>query len=99
MPATDLSLFFDPGDGLTVTGVIAASGITAEGYFDADIIEFNLDDTGPAQERYTFVCEVFGSWASVVGKLMTINGSGSYRITKATPDGTGLLTLYLFCEV
>lgn len=97
MPATDIALFFDPSDGLTVTGVIAASGITTEGYFDADIIEFNID-SGPADERYTFVCAAFENWANVFGQSMTINGTGIYKIIKATPDGTGLLTLSLFCE-
>ena len=98
MQANDIEAFFDPSDGMTVPGVIAGTVIAIDGYLDAFIIDFNLDDSGPSDERYTFICAMFDEWSSVVGKFMTVSGAGNYRITKSEPDGTGLLTLHLFCE-
>lgn len=99
MPANDLDAFFDHDDGMTTTGEIIGAGIVMEGYLDAYIVDFNLDDSGPSDERYTFVCKILDDFAGTVGKSMTVGGTGKYRITKAEPDGTGLLILHLYCEV
>lgn len=93
----DIAQFFNASDGFTKTGEIAALGLDLVGYFDADAIEYNLDDTGPAAERYTFVCEVFSEWRAAVGQTLTID-QDNYRITNSVADGTGILTLSLFSE-
>lgn len=91
----DLTPFFNTGDGLTTSAVL--NGETLVGYFDNADISFYLDDEGPAEEKYTFVTQSFTNWSQSVGSSLTI-GSDSYRITRAAPDGTGLLVLNLYAE-
>lgn len=91
----DDSVFFNSADGLTVTAEISSLSVTLVGYLDQDLTDFNLDNTGPSQERYLFVCQVFSDWRSAVGKTLTI-GTTSYTVTNSVADGTGLLTLSLY---
>ena len=93
----DDSVFFNSDDGMTVSGTIADLDITTDGYLDQDLTDFNLDNTGPSQERYLFVCQVFSTWRSAVGKTLVI-GTTSYTIINSVADGTGLLTLSLYAE-
>lgn len=92
-----LSEFFDSGDGLTLSASISSLSWSGEGMLDLDQTDFNLDNSGPSQERYEFVTQVFDSWRSAVGETLLI-GSDSYTVTAAEPDATGLLTLRLFME-
>lgn len=91
----DTSVFFKPEDGFTVKGTISTLNVTVNGLFDQDLTDFNLDNSGPSQEKYLFVCQEFTDWRSAVGKTMTI-GTASYTITNSVSDGTGLLTLSLY---
>lgn len=93
----DTTVFFNADDGMTVTGAIDTLSISTEGYFDQDLTEFNLDNSGPSQERYLFVCQTFSTWRTAVGETLTIS-STDYTITNASADGTGLLTLSLYSE-
>lgn len=93
----DTAVFFDPTDGMTVSARITSLSLSMEGYFDQDLTEFNLDNSGPSQERYLFVCEVFTTWRTAVGETLVID-STNYKITSAAADGTGLVTLSLYAE-
>lgn len=93
----DAEIFLRASDDFTVTASIADLSWTGQGMLDIDQTDFYLDNSGPSEERYEFVTQVFDSWRSSVGQTLTI-GSDSYQVTNATADATGLLTLKLYME-
>ena len=95
--ADDLDAFFNPADGLTTAATIPGLGLNLIGYLSAAGMAYNLDDSGPAVEEYLFECKSFGTFPETVGQTLLIDSS-TYSVTKATPDGAGLLALSLFAE-
>jgi len=90
----ELSEFFNDSDGMTLRGSLHNAGIDLNGYFDNVETEFYLNHSqGPINAQ--FVCEDYTGSAGAVGDIISINNI-SYRVIKAEPDGTGILTLYLF---
>mgnify|MGYP000445186190 CR=1 FL=1 len=84
--------FFNPDDGLTVTGRFVPSGREIQGYFDiteTDLLE-DQDDIETAQ----FVCPRKPWLAAEQGQILELP-LGKYRINKVKPDGTGLALLTL----
>lgn len=93
----DADIFLRASDDFTVSASIESLSWSGEGMLDLDQTDFNLDNSGPSQERYEFVTQVFDSWRSSVGETLLI-GSDSYTVTAAESDATGLLTLRLYME-
>lgn len=93
----DAAIFLRASDGFTATGSIAALSWSGEGMLDSSQTDFAIDNTGPMQESYEFVTQVFDSWRSSIGEVLVI-GSDNYRVTNAVADATGLLTLSLYME-
>lgn len=92
----DNSVFFDATSDLTTSAVLTIDNEILVGYFDILDADFFVDDAEAGVDAQ-FLCEDWAGRPQVVGKSLEVSGT-AYRINKATPDGTGLVTLKLMKE-
>ncbi len=91
----DFAAFFsieEFADSATLGGKPVA-GVLESGFEDATLAGFGVAGTSP---RFTLSASSVPAKPEGLSLVVTSgNGAGSYRVTNAYPDGTGLVTLHL----